>query len=445
MKQLILCCIAVLSLVWIVGDLRAQASQYVQLDRYLDTLAAHDQVMVSVVVLRGDERVYKRAIGNASLDPQVPATPERRYRIGSISKTYTAALIMHLVQDGKLSVDQRLNAYFPQLLNAETITLEQMLRHRSGLNSFTDDPQYEEWKDEPITQEQLLAKMAKRKAVFAPGERSEYSNSNYVLLGYIVERVTGMSYGEALEKYVLEPLKLEQTRGNQLVDLQQGEATSFTWQNGKWIEQSNTHPSVPGGAGAISATAEDVARFYRGLFLGQLLDRTHVAQMLPQDESGHGMGLLPMPFGKTVGYGHTGGIDGFRSQAAYWPTDSLTVVVLTNGSRSTPNDVMIAALSAHFGLPVHIPNFTQSPVQVEQADLQKLAGVYASEGFSLEITIRASDGVLYARATGQSEFAMEAYEGRVFKFQPAGIRINFENDRLFVLEQGGRKFRFSRK
>ena len=431
----------------------AQApSPYAALDAYLDTLVARDRVTGTLHLLRGDSTVYSRAVGMASLAPPLPATPDRRYRIGSVSKVFTAAIVLRLVEEGRLGLDDAIGQRFPKIPNADAITVRQLLGHRSGINSVTDDPDYMNWRTTPHTREDMLARMAGRPAVFAPGERFGYSNSNYVLLTYLIEDLTNGTYDEALAQYVTGPLSLKHVRGWRADDAQVNELVSY--QHGGpgegWLPMGATDASIPLGAGAISATAEDVARFLRGLLTGRLLSEAMLAEMttLGNGEQRMGLGIFGMPYAGREGLGHTGSIDAFRAVAAYFPADSLTVVWLENGVRQGPDDVSVAALQASFGEEVTFPDFSAEDtpdVGYEAAYLETLAGTYATDGFPLDIEIRVEEGQLVAQATGQGAFPLSSKERGVFSYMPAGIEMRFARPGEMAFSQGGLELTFVRE
>ena len=426
---------------------RAQNPDFTPLDRYLDTLEHHDRAMGVLHILSGDSTIYSRALGLASVDPPVAATPATRYHIGSITKPYTATVIMRLVEEGRLTLDDTLAAYFPTIPNADGITVRQLLQHRSGINSITDDPTYLDWNAAPVSRAAMLERMAARAPRFAPDAEFGYSNSNYILLSYLVEDLTGASYAEAVEAYVLEPLGLEATRPLAAPG-GEGEAASYTWAGeAGWAHAGDTDPSVPVGAGATSATAEDVARFLRGLFAGRLVGDSSLAQMIDlQDEGMYiGLGLAAMPYDGRRGYGHTGGIDGFRSQAAYWPGDSLAVAFLGNGLRVDPNDLLIAALGAYHGREVEIPDFSAREIAVDPDTLATLTGVYSSSNFPLDITLTVENGKLFGQATGQGAFPLTPMADGWYVFEMAGIRVRFPEAGTMAFEQGGMRMRFERQ
>lgn len=172
----------------------AQNLNTAKLDSLLTSLAANNKLMGSLAVSRNGQVVYNHAFGYAQLAPKTPATPATRYRMSSISKMFTAVMLFQLMEEKKLTLTTPLSTFFPQLPNAKTITIEQMLSHRSGLHSITAEAAYLGYMTQPKTQAELLAIMTKLKPDFQPGAKFDYSNSNYIVLGYIVEKLGKQPY-----------------------------------------------------------------------------------------------------------------------------------------------------------------------------------------------------------------------------------------------------------
>lgn len=168
----------------------AQTPNTTKLDSLVTALATNHKLMGSLALSHAGQVVYRRAFGDAQLAPPVTATPDTRYRIGSITKTFTGVMIFQLIEEKKLALDTPLATFFPQVPGAAAITIDQLLSHRSGIHNFTTDPNFSAYMTRPRTQADLLALIAGPPADFAPGTKFSYSNSNFVLLGYVVEKLT---------------------------------------------------------------------------------------------------------------------------------------------------------------------------------------------------------------------------------------------------------------
>ena len=419
MKPLLLSLLATFAMA-----LPAQSIDTQLLDSYFDSLAHYDRSMGSISIYQGPEEVYRRAIGYADTMLTEPATPDHVYRVGSITKTFTAVIIHNLVEAGKLSLDDKLAKFYPELPNAEDITIDQLLRHRSGLSNYTDSEDFLEYIALDQTPAEMVARIQKLEPDFAPGEAFKYSNSGYLVLGFIAEEVSGKTYQQLLRDYVLEPAGLANTYVGGLIDPARREVASFGISKDGWENAGNWSMANVGAAGNISATATDLNKFYRKLLRGELLDREVVAEMTRMTD-GYGHGLIPLPYNKQIGYGHTGGIEGFRSMAVHFPDEDITVTYLSNAEDVGVNDVMIAALTVANGDPFALPNLM--PVaDLPEAEMQGYVGTYGSDDFPLDIKIFIEDGKLLAQATGQGAFPLTPDGPDKFIFSQAGISMKFD-------------------
>jgi D-alanyl-D-alanine carboxypeptidase len=419
----------------------------VKLDSYLDTLFEHDKFMGSVAVLVEGELIFAQAYGFAN-SGQIPATTETVYRSGSITKTFTAVLILRLKEEGKISLSETLDVYYPQIPNAEKITIEHLLHHRSGLVNFTNMPGYSDYYTEEITKEELIERFVDYGTGFEPDTQMEYSNTGYVLLGYIIEDVTGGTYQEALETYITGPLGLQRTYYGNVISMEKGEAHSFIMSDG-WEIASETNMFIPHGAGAVVSTPVETARFYRSLFEGELLSLSSNAAMTTTKD-GMGMGIFVIPFHENMSFGHTGGIDGFHTVSAHFPERDVTFAIFSNALNYVMNDISIGVLSLIFGRDFEIPDFDDDLeiIQLTSEQMALYTGDYSSGQFPLDISLFEQGGRLMAQATGQGAFPLHPVSETVMKFDPAGIEIEFDEKeggrfRGFVLRQMGQQHQFT--
>jgi CubicO group peptidase (beta-lactamase class C family) len=412
-----------------------------KLDSLFTLLSQKNKAMGSIAISSKGTIVYQKSIGYSDYDKKQEATPKTKYRIGSISKMFTTVIIFQLIEEGKLSLETKLNTYFPQIPNSSQITVGNMLNHRSGIHSFTSDADYRNYMTNPKTPEELVSIIAKSKADFKPNEKAAYSNSNFVLLGYIVEKVEGKPFHKVLKERITSKIGLENTYVGEKTSLETGESYSYSYLN-TWIKQPETDMSIPGGAGAIVSTPQDLTKFIESLFAGKLISKGNLELMKTVTE-GHGMGMFQIPFGTKKAYGHNGGIDGFVSNLSYFPEESVAVAYCSNGNAYNFNDILIGVLSIYFNKDYKLPTFSTLSLKTE--DLDKYLGEYSSTDIPIKITITKKDSVLYGQGTGQPVFPLEATGQDEFKFDPAGIVMEFypaKNEML--LKQGGKTYTFKR-
>ncbi|MCG2587529.1 serine hydrolase domain-containing protein [Rhodohalobacter sulfatireducens] len=420
-----------------------------KLNTYLTTLEESDKFMGSVAILEDDNVLFQNAYGMASRGQ--PSDINTIYRIGSITKTYTSTMLMQLVEQGEISLSDHLSEFFPEIPNADKITIEHLLHHRSGLVSITSVEEYMDYYTEGSTRQEMIDRMIEYGTNFEPGEKMEYSNSGYLILGYVIEDVTGMDYADALQNMIVEPLGLEKTYNGMDISSDRGEAQSFSFTEDEWEESPETDMSVPHGAGAIVSTPTDVGLFLNALFDGELVSMESLEKM-KNLKDGYGLGIFRIPFNKRFAWGHNGGIDGFQSTSGHFPEEDLTFVLLGNGVNYSLNDIAIGTLSILFNNDFEIPDFSNEPepVELSENELQAYTGYYTSDDIPLEIEVFIEEGVLKAKATGQGAFPLSAFEGGVMKFNPAGITMIFNslidgNYEGFELQQGGQSYQFTQK
>ncbi|MGF1565436.1 MAG: serine hydrolase domain-containing protein [Flavobacteriales bacterium] len=412
-----------------------------QMNAYLDALEAANRFMGAVAVSRNGNILYQHTLGYADVEAQRRIDATTQVRIGSISKSFTAVLVFKALEAGKLSLTSTLDAHFPSIPNAKKITIDHLLRHKSGIHNFTNDPDFLSYHTSEQSKPAHLDRIAAAGSDFDPGLRSEYSNSNTVLLSFILEEVFGKPYAELLDMYIVGPAKLENTGIMLPAAKAKNAAFSYTYTT-EWVREAETHPSVPLGAGAVASTAVDLLRFADALHSGKLIGQESLAEMKRMDGA-YGAGLFILPYGTEKSYGHTGGIDGFASMYSHFPNEGISFAIITNGNRYDLNEVAIAVLDATFGNDFAIPTFSDYTPTADE--LNKLTGEYTSAQLPIAMTISVVDGVLTAQATGQPSFPLEAVESNHFRFTPAGVVMRFAPElRTLTLEQGGGVFVFSR-
>jgi len=426
----------------VINALNAQNFNKAKLDSFFYALSAHNKGMGSAAIAGNGEVVYQNAIGYSQInnDTKTPATVKTKYRIGSITKMFTATMIFQLIDEGKLSLNTPLATYFPQMPNATRITIGEMLDHRSGLHNFTNDSLYATYMTKPQTEAAMLAIIVKEKPDFEPDARAEYSNTNFVLLGYIIEKITGKPYREELKKRVTSKIGLTDTYYGNKTNVANNEAYSYSFVD-KWQQQPETDMSIPGGAGALVSTPTDLVKFITALFNGKLISTGSLEHMKTMRDN-YGMAMFVIPFYDKKAYGHNGGIDGFSSMLAYFPEDKLAVSYISNGTVYSTNDVLIALLSIYFNKPFSIPEFKTIAIKIE--DLDKYTGTYSSTQMPLKIAVTRNNNTIMAQATGQGKFPLEAVSATKF-VGPAGITMLFDPDKgQFTLLQGGQSYLFTK-
>lgn len=419
-----------------------------KLNQYFAKLEKNDKAMTSVCIYKNGLFEYDRAIGFADVLKKQKANVYTLYRIGSISKMFTAVMILQLIEEKKLGFDTKLEKFYPTIKNSHLITMEQLLNHHSGIANFTNQDDYKSYMERPHTKQEMLDIFNKLGSDFAPNSEYQYSNTNYVLLTFILEDITKHTYAEELLKRVCAKAILGDTHVGGKINTANNEAQSYSYENNAWTAETETDLSVPQGAGNIVSTAKDLCLFIEALFHGKLISMPMLEKM-KMLKDGYGYGMLRFPFGKKWFYGHTGGIDGFQSMLGYNEEDKVAFCSVGNGYNYPMNSVAIAMLSAVYDLPYEIPSFINKG-KISDIDSKTKEGIYHSNKLDMKITISKKNDTLMAQATNQAAFPLEKVSDMEYKFDLGGIKILFEkekNDAILHMRllQGGMDIVFDKE
>ena len=420
----------------------AQEVNVKKLDSLFILLDTHQKFMGSVSLFREGQLVYSNAVGYVDTINGRKATTDTRYRIGSITKTFTSVLVLQSVERGKLRLEDTLSKWFPQIKNASQITIRQMLCHRSGIVNFTNSPDYLQWNTKAQAKDSILARIVQGGSSFEPGKKFEYSNSAYFLLGLILEKVNKTTYAKLLSKRIIRPLNLTQTYYGGPIDITANECRSFV-KDSVWRISGETDMSVPFAAGALVSTPSDICLFASALFEGRLLSKGSLKEMETLKEN-VGLGLFRFPFYGKAGYGHTGGIDGFQTVFTYFPDEKVSYALFSNASDFNNNDISISILKSVYGQDFSLPDF--SIQSIDAADLANYLGVYANPRLPIKLTFTNNKGRLTSQATGQMAFELDPSGVHTFRQDKYGIVIEFMPDKKqLTLRQGGQSFLFTKE
>ena len=371
-----------------------------KLDSLFDVLQTRHLATGSVAISINGKPVYQKAIGFITLDSNKKATPDinTKYRIGSVSKMFTAVMIFQLIEEGKLTLHETLATFYPQLPNAGKITIKDMLYHRSGLHNYTVDTNFPDWMDKPKTQEELLKIIADKGPDFEPGTKADYCNSNFLLLSYIIEKIGKASYATILEKKIISRIGLTHTYFGKPIDHSRNESSSYRFSNGAWTAEKETNVNIHRGAGAIVSTPGDLTVFIHALFNGKLINKTSLANMTTMID-GYGMGIFPYDFDATKGYGHNGRIEEFYSAVRYYPEKKMAICYITNGILYPRVDIVDGILKICFNKKYTIP--FSSALTLQNTNTNKYTGTY-SGNLPFKVTCKKENNKLTIEAAGRS-------------------------------------------
>ncbi|HEY5746260.1 MAG TPA: serine hydrolase domain-containing protein, partial [Chryseolinea sp.] len=378
-----------------------------KLDQFFDRLAEKNKAMGSLVIAKDGKVLYTRAIcySHISGTEKKSLTVANRFRIGSITKMFTAAMILQLVDEGKLKLTDTLDKFLPLVPNAKKITIVQILSHRSGIPNVRREQNAQgNVNTIPMTKDEHLALIVKATPDFEPDTKSLYSNSGYFLLGLIIEKLTGKSYEAALQEKIATKIGLKDTyiaTGN--IDVNKNESlTYFMIPGGDWKQVPETHPSILFSAGAIVSTPNDLAKFIQALFDGKIVSKEGLDQMKMMRD-GEGFGMVTFNFAGKTFYGHTGGADNYGAWLAYLPEEKLALAYTTNAKIYPVKDIVNGIVDIYYNKPFQIPAFESIAVSPELLD--KYVGVYSSPEAPVKFTITRDGATLFFQPPGAQSTA----------------------------------------
>jgi CubicO group peptidase (beta-lactamase class C family) len=398
--------------------------------------------MGAVLVAQDGKVLLDKGYGFANLEWEVPNTPTTKFRLGSITKQFTAASILLLEERGKLKIEDPVKKYMPDAPSAwDKITIFHVLTHTSGIPSFTGFPDYESRESQAMTPEKLVEWFRDRPLEFEPGTKWNYSNSGYILLGYLIEKISGQSYAEFVQQSIFTPLGMKDSGYDSNSAIIAHRAAGYAPGKGGPANAGFVHMSIPFSAGALYSTTEDLLRWEQGLFGGKVLKAESLVKMTTPFKQDYAFGLGVSTKNGHKMIAHDGGIQGFNTSLAYFPDDKLVVAVLANLNGPFAGQIAGNLAKVAHGEKVVLPT-ERKEITVSTEILKKYVGTYElTPKFSLAITLE--DGQLISQGTNQGKVPMFAESETMFFLKLVDAQIEFEKNEKgevtnLVLHQNGR-------
>jgi CubicO group peptidase (beta-lactamase class C family) len=366
----------------------------------------------SVLIAKNNKILLSKGYGMANYSYDIPNTPATKFKLASVSKQFTAMAIMILQEKGKLSTDDKLNKYIADYPNGDKITIHHLLTHSSGIQNFTDLPVFDSIMRDQHSHEQIIKLFKHLPLDFEPGSKFNYSNSGYVLLSFIVEKVSGKSYGDYMQEAIFQPLGMKNSGLYSNTTVLKNYAEGYS-EGDKGLE----HPayidmSVPTGAGALYSTVEDLYLWDRALAGGKLVKKATLEKIFTPFKDGYAYGWMIQDFRGHKLQMHRGGIQGFSTVINRFPNEDLTIIILKNVDNYklfADNKIASAImLNEKYSLPVE-----RKAIVVDGKIYNKLSGNYELEpGFVMSVTT--AENKIYVQATGQPK--IELYPESEYKY-----------------------------
>jgi CubicO group peptidase (beta-lactamase class C family) len=420
-----------------------------RMDQVVQAYVDNKQFMGSALVARDGKVLFSKGYGFANLEWEVPNSPTAKFRLGSITKQFTAACILLLEERGKLKVDDLVKKYMPDAPAAwDKVTVFNLLTHTSGIPNFTGFPDYASTEAIPTTPEKLVARFRDKPLEFEPGEKWNYSNSGYVLLGYLIEKISQQSYSQFVQENIFTPLGMKDSGYDSNSAVIPHRASGYVPGEKGVTNAGYIDMSIPLSAGGLYSTTEDLLRWEQGLMGGKLLAPASLQKMTTPFKNDYAFGLAVHTANGHKVIEHGGGIEGFNTSLAYYPEDKLTVVVLANLNGQAPEAIAGKLAAMAHGENVVLPS-ERKEITVSPAILEKYVGTYElMPNFDLVMTLEG--GQFMTQATGQPKFPLFAESETKFFLKVVDAEVEFfKNDKgevtHLILHQGGHDVKGTKK
>lgn len=341
-------------------------------DEYMDAQVLINDFSGSVLVAEKGEIIYQKAFGFADREWGVSNTIQGKYQVASVTKQFTACAILLLAEQGKLNVNDKLSKYFPNFPKSDTITIHMLLNHTSGLKTSGDIPGFDEYST--IRRDSILKVIAKQGFEFLPGKGYKYSNLGYYILGFIISKVTSMSYSDFVYQNLIYKAGLKNTminRWDTILEFRvKGYERKYTgWKNSIRFSIENRESS-----GGLITNVEDLYKWNQALYSNQIINENSLKKMTTGNSRNYGYGIGIDTLQGHLKYGHSGTLRGFRSSLTRYPNDTIDVVVLSNNQSNV--DVISNALAA-IALNIEVmPPYIYSEVQIDSTLIDNYIGKY---------------------------------------------------------------------
>ncbi len=409
-------------------------------DNYYTSIQEKPRPGIAILVAKDGKVLYREGFGYADVKNKIPVTPDTKFRIGSVTKQFTAAAILKLQENNLLNVNDKLSKYIPDFPRGDEVTLYQLVTHISGIHSYTSNPDFLDKVTKTISPDSLVNAIKKDPYDFNPGEKMLYNNSGYFMLGYIIGKVSGKPYDVYLKETFFDPLGMTNTGVHYAGIKLEHEAKGYASNMGDYQESLNWDMSWAGGAGAIYSTVDDLLKWNEALHNGKVLSEKSMKEALtpailkngeePSMKYGYGLGFSKFRGEEVVG--HSGGLHGFITQLSYYPKEKLTVVMFSNSDQPNvnfdPTKIAEAFLWDQLDKQASYVESTEKP-----KDLQSLTGRYEMS-FGGVLTVSTEEDKLYAQLSGQQKFQIFPISDTEFFWKVVDAKVKFIKD-----EQGQAK------
>jgi len=413
-------------------------NQIARMEEVVQSYLINNQFMGSILVSQKDRILLNKGYGYANLEWQIPNSPTTKFRLGSITKQFTAAAILLLEEQGKLKITDLLKKYIPDIPNAwNNITIFHLLTHTSGIPNCTAVPDFNTFVSttksvKPMEQMELVNN---KPLQFEPGSQFDYCNSGYVLLGYLIEMIAGQSYKDFIGNNLFKPYGMHDSGYDSNSEVILHRASGYEMNPTGIINAEYLNSSIPYAAGSLYSTTQDLLQWVQALFEEKILSPESFKKMTTPFKMDYSFGLFFQSIDSYKFIFHGGGINGFKTMLMYCPEDKLTVAILSNivTLGFSPHEIVIKIVKLAHGKIVTLPS-ERKAIILSSDILIKYVGTYNVKQMNINITLE--NGNLMAQFTDQLKFQLYPESETDFFGKIPDTQIVFlkdEQDKIFQL------------
>ncbi|RSC92686.1 serine hydrolase domain-containing protein [Tenacibaculum singaporense] len=399
-----------------------------EIDEILKVQFKDNESGVVALVAKKGNVIYKKAYGKANLELDVNMKPKNVFEIGSITKQFTAVSILMLLEEGKLDLENKLAKFIPNYPKGKEITIHHLLTHTSGIKSYTSMQKFGEVTTQDVEPLKFIDFFKNEPMDFEPGEQYKYNNSGYFILGYIIERVSGISYPEFVEERIFKKLNMNSSSYGSHVKLIKNRAIGYRKRNGDYSNAQYISMSLPYAAGSLMSNVDDMLRWQTAIRNNTLVKKETIEKAFTnyalnngkKIDYGYGWSLNEINGVPTVEHG--GSIPGYKSMGVYVPSEDVYVIVFSNCGCKSPTALTIKIA----GLAIHKPFPTgNNAVSLSKEELQKWVGTYKFEDGGIRLVTMENNQLYSQRKGSSSKFKMYPTSPNEFSFEDGFYTYKF--------------------
>ena len=394
----------------------------------------------AVIVVKDGQPIFRRAYGMANSEWDAANTPDTKFRIGSITKQFTAIAILQLSEQGKLKLDDAVAKHYEGAPAAwEKITIHHLLNHTSGIPSYTGMKDFfEKSSRNPLTPAEIVKLTQDQALEFEPGSQFKYNNTGYVLLGHVIEKASGMKYADYVRKNIFEPAGMKDSGYDTHAEVLKKRATGYQ-PSGKIAPYLDM--TLPHAAGSLYSTVDDFVKWDQALHAGKLVNQDSWKRMTTPGKGDYGYGLTIKPIAGHAAMAHGGGINGFNTQFIRFPEEKVAVAVFANVNGPAADTLATSLARLYFGEDVK-GREKYTGITLTETELDAFTGTYELAP-AFRIKVKREGAQLIAQATNQPAFPVTPYAANKFFIKVVDAQLEFTRGaegkvETLILHQGGR-------